>query len=104
LLDLRPGGRIALHGHVHKADASLYRYDRSEGGRRLEIVAAGTFGARSGEWVSGVPLQYNLRLIGAEKIVVETRCRAEVNGAWGPDARWLQGEGTDPLPRYFIDR
>jgi hypothetical protein len=98
------GFRLALHGHVHKADAELYRYERSEDGRRIEIVAAGTFGANTREWVPGYPLQYNLLLIGPERITVETRCRREVTGAWEPDARWRQGPGKDPLPRYFIDR
>jgi predicted MPP superfamily phosphohydrolase len=98
------GFRLVLHGHVHKADAELYRYERSEGGRRVEIVAAGTFGANTREWVPGYPLQYNLLLVGPERITVETRCRREVNGAWEPDARWRQGPGKDPLPRYVIDR
>lgn len=98
------GFRLALHGHVHKADAELYQYDRATDGRRIEIVAAGTFGANTREWVPGYPLQYNLLLVGPERITVETRCRREVNGAWEPDARWRQGPGKDPLPRYFIDR
>ena len=98
------GFGIALHGHVHKADAELYRYDRAEGGRRIEIIAAGTFGAPTREWVPGYPLQYNLLLVGADKITVETRCRREINGAWEPDARWRQGPGKDPLPRYSVDR
>jgi 3',5'-cyclic AMP phosphodiesterase CpdA len=98
------GFRVVLHGHVHKADASLYRYDRSVGGRQLEIVAAGTFGANTRDWVPGYPLQYNLLLISPEQITVETRKREEVNGAWSPDARWLQGSGQDPLPRYTITR
>jgi Calcineurin-like phosphoesterase len=98
------GFQLVLHGHVHKADAELYRYDRGEGGRRIEIVAAGTFGANTREWVPGYPLQYNLLLVGPDRITVETRCRREVHGAWEPDARWRQGFGKDPLPRYFIDR
>jgi len=98
------GFRIALHGHVHKADAELYRYDRPTDGRRIEIVAAGTFGAPTREWVPGYPLEYNLLLVGPDQITVETRCRREINGAWEPDARWRQGPGKDPLPRYFIDR
>jgi 3',5'-cyclic AMP phosphodiesterase CpdA len=98
------GFRIVLHGHVHKAGDELYRHDRTEGGRRLDLVAAGTFGAPTHEWVPGYPLQYNLLLVRPDKITVETRCRREVNGAWGPDAHWSQGPGKDPLPRYFIDR
>lgn len=98
------GFRLILHGHVHRADATLYRYDRTVGGRRLDIVTAGTFGAPVREWVPGYPLQYNLLVIRRDEIVVETRCRREVNGAWEPDARWLQGAGKDPLPRYVIER
>jgi hypothetical protein len=98
------GFELALHGHVHKADAELYRYDRAEAGRRIEIIAAGTFGAPTREWVAGYPLEYNLLLVGADKITVETRCRREINGAWEPDARWRQGPGKDPLPRYVIER
>jgi len=98
------GFRLILHGHVHRADAALYRYDRTAGGRRIDLVTAGTFGAPVREWVPGYPLQYNLLVIRRDEIVVETRCRREVNGAWEPDARWLAGPGKDPLPRYVIDR
>ncbi|HEX4419759.1 MAG TPA: metallophosphoesterase [Kofleriaceae bacterium] len=98
------GFRIALHGHIHKAAAELYRYERGEQGRRIEVVAAGTFGAHTREWVPGYPLEYNLLLVGDDKVTVETRCRREVTGAWGPDARWPPGPGQDPLPRYFIPR
>jgi hypothetical protein len=98
------GFQLILHGHVHRADEKTYRYDRSVGGRQIEIVTAGTFGAPVREWVHGYPLQYNLLLIRPDEITVETRCRTEVNGAWMPDARWLQGPGQDPLPRYVIPR
>ncbi|HEX4423415.1 MAG TPA: metallophosphoesterase [Kofleriaceae bacterium] len=98
------GFRLILHGHVHRADSSLYRYDRTAGGRQLDIITAGTFGAPVREWVPGYPLEYNLLLIDPDEIVVETRCRREVNGAWEPDARWLQGPSKDPLPRYTLSR
>ena len=96
------GFRVALHGHVHRADDQLYRYDKSRGGRRLEVVSAGTFGAPVHAWVPGYPLQYNLLRLAGETLTVETRCREELNGAWRPDARWLQGPGENPLPRYEI--
>lgn len=98
------GFRVILHGHVHKADDKTYRYDRSVGGRQIEIVTAGTFGAPVREWRYGYPLQYNLLLIRPDEITVETRSRTEVNGARAPDARWQQGPGKDPLPRYVIPR
>jgi predicted MPP superfamily phosphohydrolase len=98
------GFRLVLHGHVHKADSEIYRYDRTEDGRRIEIIAAGTFGAPAREWVPGYPLEYNLLVVAPDKITVEARCRREINGAWEADARWRQGPGKDPLPRYVIDR
>ena len=98
------GFELVLHGHVHKADAELYRYDRSEGGRRIEVIAAGTLGAPTREWVPGYPLEYNLLLVDPDRVIVETRCRREINGAWEPDARWRQGSGRDPLPRYVVSR
>jgi serine/threonine protein kinase len=98
------GFRIALHGHVHKAGTAQYRYEHGEAGRRLDIMAAGTFGAPSREWVPGYPLQYQLLLFDEHQVTVETRCRREVNGAWMPDAQWLQGPNLDPLPRYTIKR
>lgn len=99
----KAGFRLVLHGHIHKAERGLFRYDMTPEGRRMDLVAAGTFGAPTREWVPGYPLQYNLLRISKEKIVVETRRREEPNGAWQPDARWLQGAGKDPLPRYTID-
>jgi len=98
------GFRVVLHGHVHMAGGELYRYGRGAGSRKIEIVAAGTFGAPTKQWVPGYPLQYNLLLVGPDRITVETRCRREVNGAWQPDARWLQGPGQPPLPHYAIER
>ncbi|MCP4695527.1 MAG: tetratricopeptide repeat protein [Gammaproteobacteria bacterium] len=95
------GFRIVLHGHIHKAETSLYRYGRESPGGQLEIISAGTFGAPVGEWTPGYPLQYNLLKLTGEKLVVETRRREDPNGAWAPDARWPQREG-DPLPRYEI--
>lgn len=97
------GFRLVLHGHVHRADSALYRYDQSLDGRKLEIVTAGTFGAPTREWVPGYPLQYNLLAFEPQRLRVETRCRREVHGAWEPDARWRMGPGSDPVPRYFVD-
>lgn len=98
----KAGFRLVLHGHIHKAENNLFRFDMSAGGRRIDLIAAGTFGAPTTEWVPGYPLQYNLLRISKDKVVVETRRREEPNGAWKPDARWLQGPGKDPLPRYDV--
>ena len=96
------GFRLFLHGHIHKAETSLYRYDMSTNGRKLDGICAGTFGAPVREWVPGYPLQYNLLKFESNTLTVQTRRREEPNGAWKPDARWLQGAGKDPLPRYEI--
>ncbi len=47
-------------------------------------------------------MQYNLLKLESGLLTVETRCRREVNGAWGPDAIWMRGAGKDPAPRYTI--
>lgn len=98
----RAGFRLVLHGHIHKAETAVYCYDQSPGGRRLDFVAAGTFGAPTRDLVPGYPFQYNLLRISSDQVIVETRRREELNGAWKPDARWLQGQSKDPLPRYVI--
>jgi 3',5'-cyclic AMP phosphodiesterase CpdA len=96
------GFRFFLHGHIHKAETSLFRYDMSTNGRKLDRICAGTFGAPVREWVPGYPLQYNLLKIADNQLTVITRRREELNGAWKPDARWLQGAGKAPLDYYAI--
>ena len=96
------GFRLFLHGHIHKAETSLYRYDMSQNGRKLDRICAGTFGAPTKELVRGYPWQYNLLKLEDNQLTVETRRREEENGAWRSDARWSQGAGKDPLPRYTI--
>ncbi|NJM73923.1 MAG: hypothetical protein HC862_29565 [Scytonema sp. RU_4_4] len=97
------GFRFALHGHIHKAENSLYSYDVTTGGRKLNIICAGTFGAPIREWFSGYPLQYNFLKLEGHKLTVNTRRREELNGAWKPDARWLMGAGRNPLPYYQME-
>jgi HEAT repeat protein/3',5'-cyclic AMP phosphodiesterase CpdA len=96
------GFRFFLHGHIHKAETSLFRYDMSTNGRKLDRICAGTFGAPVREWVPGYPLQYNLLKIADNQLTVYTRRREELNGAWKPDARWGQGAGKTPLDYYAI--
>ncbi len=94
------GFRFGLHGHIHKAENTNFRYYRQAGGGGIELLGAGTFGAPTREWVPGYPLQYQLLEIGTSTLTVHTRRREEINGAWKPDARWLTGPGKDPRPRY----
>ena len=54
------GFSVCFHGHLHKTKSELFRYDHSAGGRKIEIVGAGTFGAPTKDWYPGYPLQYNL--------------------------------------------
>ncbi len=55
------------------------------------------------EWSPGHPLQYNLLKLEDGQLTAATRCRREINGAWQPDAIWMQGPGKDPAPRYTIN-
>jgi len=75
----------------------------SNNGRKLDRICAGTFGAPIQEWIPGYPLQYNLLKIENNQLTVCTRRREELNGAWKPDARWLQGAGQNPLPYYELE-
>jgi 3',5'-cyclic AMP phosphodiesterase CpdA len=97
----KAGFCLALHGHIHKADNSLYRYDRSVGGRKIEVISAGTFGASTRELVTGNPWQYQLLELDDNKLKVRTRKREQANGAWKPDARWMQDEESS-LASYEI--
>ncbi len=97
------GFRFFLHGHVHKAETSLYRYDMSKDGRKLDRICAGTFGAATKELIPAYPWQYNLLQFTNDKLTVRTRRREEENGAWKPDARWGQGAGKSSLDFYDLD-
>ena len=94
--------RVCLHGHIHQSEAGLFRYDMSRDGRQIHVAGAGTFGAPVREWAPGYPLQCNLLRLSGNILRVETRCRKEINGTWGPDHRWRQGEGKPNLPYYDI--
>ncbi|NET64392.1 MAG: NACHT domain-containing protein [Moorea sp. SIO1G6] len=96
------GFRFFLHGHIHKAETSLFRYDLSQDGRKLHGICAGTFGAPTKELVTGYPWQYNLLKINGNQLTVRTRRREEADGAWKPDSRWTQGPGQSGLDSYSI--
>ncbi|NEQ87038.1 MAG: metallophosphoesterase, partial [Moorea sp. SIO2I5] len=97
------GFRFFLHGHIHKAETNLFRYDLSRGGRKLDGICAGTFGAPTKELVTGYPWQYNLLTFEGNKLTVRTRCREKPNGAWKPDSQWRQGPGQSALDYYYIE-
>ncbi len=97
------GFRLFLHGHVHKAETNQFRYDMSTGGRKLDRICAGTFGAPTRELTTATPWQYNLLQFQGDTLTVRTRKRDSENGAWKPDARWGQGPGQSPLDYYTID-
>ncbi|NEO14432.1 MULTISPECIES: HEAT repeat domain-containing protein [unclassified Moorena] len=95
--------RLFLHGHIHKAQASVFSYDKIPGGRKLDGICAGTFSAPTFELRSAYPWQYNLLTFEGNQLTVRTRRREEANGAWKPDSRWTQGPGLGSLDYYSID-
>ena len=94
--------RVCLHGHIHKSDAGLFRYDMSPDGRQIHVVGAGTFGAPAREWAPGYPLQYNLLRLSKNTLRVYSRRRIKIDGAWESDHMWRQGKGKPNLPYYDI--
>lgn len=96
------GFRIVLNGHVHMAALTTYNQDVAHDGRWVSMISAGTFGAPTREWRPGYPLQYNFISVYKSRLIVDTRCRSEPNGAWQPDARWTRNEHDTPRPWYEI--
>ncbi|ESA36637.1 ntpase (nacht family) [Leptolyngbya sp. Heron Island J] len=94
------GFRLALHGHIHQAMAQYYQH---RAGSQIDVIAAGTFGAPVREWVPGYPLQYNLLRWEDNRLTVYTRKRPEPNGAWQPDAMWVQADGITALSYHEIE-
>jgi len=97
------GFRFFLHGHIHKAETSLFRYDMSRDGRKLDRICAGTFGAPTKELVTATPWQYNLLIVEKDKLTVRTRCRRGKDAAWESDSIWRQGAGKSSLDYYTIE-
>ncbi len=97
------GFSLVLHGHVHQADNRLFRYDRTAKGRRIEVVGAGTFGARSAELPTGCPWQYNLLRFTGDRVRVETRHRVADNAPWKAHACWSTGAGEEPRSWYELE-
>jgi len=96
------GFSLVLHGHVHQADNRLFRYDRTAKGRRIEVVGAGTFGARSVELPTACPWQYNLLRFTGDRVRVETRHRVADNAPWKAHACWSTGAGEEPRSWYEL--
>ncbi|MEQ9480665.1 HEAT repeat domain-containing protein [Coleofasciculus sp. F4-SAH-05] len=97
------GFRFFLHGHIHKAETSLFRYDMSRDGRKLDRICAGTFGAPTKELVTATPWQYNLLIFEKDKLTVRTRCRRGKDAPWESDSVWRQGAGKSSLDYYTIE-
>jgi adenine deaminase len=57
---------VCFHGHLRKTVSELFRYDYSAGGRKIEIVGAGTFGAPTKDWFSGYPLHQGKKIPGTD--------------------------------------
>ena len=96
------GFSLALHGHIHKAERLVYAYDAVAGGRQIQVIGAGTFGAPAKEWVDGVPLQYHFLKLSGRRLIIRSRRRVEINGKWTSDPRWEQGPGKDSSSRLEI--
>jgi hypothetical protein len=99
----KAGFSLILHGHVHHDERELFHHEHRIGGRRLEVVGAGTFGARSDELPTGVSWQYNVIRFDGERARVETRCRRSQDASWGPHAFWPDGPREPPRAWYELD-
>lgn len=88
------GFRLGMHGHMHMAQTTQHAYDMTANGRRLRLLGAGTFGAPTRDWRSGIPLQYQILCIQKARFKVLSRCRDNPEGPWRADGRWVVGAET----------
>jgi predicted phosphohydrolase len=90
---------VCMHGHIHESIEGYHKYDDQRG---LHIIGSGTFGAPAKEQVTSVPLQYNLIEFDLQNctLLVRSRKKEKVDGAWSADARW--GNKESPVPHYSI--
>lgn len=95
------GFRLGMHGHMHTAQLHQHAYDVTANGRQLRLLGAGTFGAPTAEWRSGVPLQYQILCINKACVKVLSRCRDNPEGPWRGDGRWVAG--TEARTYYEIE-
>ena len=96
------GFRLVLHGHVHRADNTNFRYYRQGPHGSVEILTAGTFGAPTHELVPGYPFQYQVLEFRGDLLTVHTRKREDEAGGWMADHRWQQAPGQNPDNCYQI--
>lgn len=97
------GFRLIMHGHVHRADNTNFRYYRSTTQGGLEVITAGTFGAPTHEVVPGYPYQYQVLELTDDEIRVHTRKREDFGGGWSPDYRWQQDPNREqPALSYYV--
>ena len=104
------GFRLALHGHIHKADTAVF----NPTGHPLSIIAAGTFEAPTGELTPGHPWQYNLlqipendrkldgELISEDDLIVHIRRRQDDKGEWFEDVIWKHDNSTKRFAWYKV--
>ncbi|HNN92638.1 MAG TPA: metallophosphoesterase [Pseudomonadota bacterium] len=95
------GFRLALHGHVHAPQFGLHPYEIVVEGRKVQVIGAGTFGAPTKEWRSGVPLQYQILCFAGPTLTVRSRCRPNPEGPWQADGRFRHG--TEARSYYTIE-
>jgi internalin A len=77
--------RFVLHGHVHEEKYELLYHTHKNS---IQVVGAGTFGAKMKDRPQSTPFLYNLLEISRDhsKVRIHTRYRKTEGGAWGPYA------------------
>lgn len=83
-----------LHGHVHKPENEQFNYEWSTEGRKLWVLGAGTLD--SPDVHSGYPWHYSIISIQDDHLEVRSRGKADRDGAWHSDGRYLVARGMPP--------
>ncbi|MBM3303368.1 MAG: hypothetical protein FJY85_25905 [Deltaproteobacteria bacterium] len=88
------GFRVVLHGHAHREMSLIIPYDREAFGCKMEVIAAGTFGARANPKEGRYPYVYHLIEIRGAKAKVNSRTRNMPLGVWDPCGKY-KAKGLD---------
>jgi predicted MPP superfamily phosphohydrolase len=93
---------LAVHGHIHDVTTRELQHEHQADGRRMHLLAAGTFGAPSKELPTGTPWEYNVLEIDNPRLKVIARQRKSLNASWRPYGAWQRNSSEVSSSRTLM--
>jgi predicted MPP superfamily phosphohydrolase len=92
--------QLILHGDIHEINREIYKgWERS----KVQIIGAGTFGAKANDRPESIPRLYNLLEIKKDLglIRIHTRQQRKIDGPWEGWYEWPDPSNSDAHLPYF---